>query len=139
LIISEDNGYNLIILPFPTSYKIIGDDGYCEGDTKGAEIKLEDSEEGTLYQIYINGKKSGAPIMGTGKELSLGYHNQEGKYTIEATSAFGCKHFLSSEAYITMIPAPQAFEMIGGGKVYNEPGDGTYCEGEMGVAIGIKW
>jgi len=138
MIISEDNGYNLIILPFPTSYKIIGDDGYCEGDTKGAEIKLEDSEEGTLYQIYINGKKSGAPIMGTGKELSLGYHNQEGKYTIEATSAFGCKHFLSSEAYITMIPAPQTFDMIGGSKVYNEPGDGTYCEGEMGVAIGLN-
>ncbi|HRT67995.1 MAG TPA: hypothetical protein P5216_04575, partial [Bacteroidota bacterium] len=138
MIISEDNGYNLIILPYPKSYKIIGDNAYCEGDKRGAEIRLEDSEEGTLYQIYINGKKSGNPILGTGKELSLGFHNQEGKYTIEATSPFGCKHFLNTEAYITMMPAPYAFDMIGGSKVYNEPGDGTYCDGELGVAIGLN-
>jgi len=137
-ITSPDNGYDLTVMPFPFPFKIIGDGAFCEGDPKGAEIKLEDSEEGTLYEIYRDGRSTGIQIIGTGKELSLGFHKTPGKYTIEGTTPFGCKRFLTAEVDVRMIPTPKRYNMIGGSKVYNEPGDGTYCEGELGVAIGLS-
>jgi len=43
------------------------------------------------------------------------------------------------EINIRVIPLPQVYSLIGGSKVYNEPGDGTYCDGEDGVANRIEW
>lgn len=137
-ITSPDNGYDLTVMPFPTSFKIIGDGAYCEGDSKGAEIKLEDSEEGTLYDLYRDGQSTGIKIIGTGSEISLGHYKTPGKFTIEGTTPFGCKRFLTAEVDVRMIPLPKEFNITGGSKVYNEVGDGTYCEGELGVAIGLS-
>ncbi|HPD34508.1 MAG TPA: SBBP repeat-containing protein, partial [Candidatus Kapabacteria bacterium] len=134
-ITSPDNGYDLTVMPFPSSYKIIGSGAYCEGDLKGAEIKLESSEAGTKYQVYLDGEKYGFPIVGTGKELSLGYYKTEGLYTIEGTTPFGCTRFLSSQINVKKVAIPEVYSMTGGSKVYNEAGDGTYCDGELGVAI----
>jgi len=137
-ITSPDNGYDLTVMPFPSSYKIIGSGAYCEGDLKGAEIKLESSEAGTKYQVYLDGEKYGFPIVGTGKELSLGYYKTEGLYTIEGTTPFGCTRFLSSQINVKKVAIPEVYSMTGGSKVYNEAGDGTYCDGELGVAIGLN-
>jgi PKD repeat protein len=136
--IGSDNGKDLTIMPFTFPFKVIGSGAYCEGDPKGAEIRLEDSEEGAKYQILINGQKIGSPIIGTGKELSLGFYKTEGICTIEGTTPFGCKQLMPYEINIRVIPLPQVYSLIGGSKVYNEPGDGTYCDGEDGVAIGLS-
>ena len=127
----------ITIYPKPLPYSFLGDGAYCEGDAKGYEIVLEDSEPFTSYQLYKDGEKLGSPLEGEDGELSFGYTKNIGTYTVEATSVKGCKNWMNGELLVRVAPTPVSYAITGGSQYYNVNGPGTYCEGEEGVAIGL--
>ncbi len=135
----EGSSYGPItIYQLPVAYKVIGNGSYCINDPKGSPIELDNSQANTLYQLKFNGNNIGSPVMGTGNTISFGNYKTEGNYTIEATSQYGCKNMMYGMVQVKIIPLPTVYTMSGGSKFYNEPGDGTYCDGEDGVAIGMS-
>ncbi|GEM_PF-445781 len=127
----------ITIYPKPFSFKFLGDGAYCEGDSKGYEIVLEDSEPFTTYQLYKDGAKLGDQLIGEDGALSFGYTKSIGTYTVEATSPKGCKNWMNGELIIRVAPSPVSYAVTGGSQYYNVNGPGTYCEGEDGVALGL--
>ena len=125
------------VYPKPIAYKVIGTGGYCIDDTKGSPVQLNGSQVNTTYQLYFNGNPIGGPVMGTGNVIDFGYFTAEGNYTVSAISEYGCKNDMQNMFQVKKIPVPNVYSMSGGSLFYNEPGDGTYCEGEIGVAIGM--
>ncbi len=127
----------ITIYPKPFSFKFLGDGAYCEGDPKGYEIILEDSEPFTTYQLYKDGVKLGNQLTGEDGELSFGYTKTIATYTVEATSPKGCKNWMNGELLVKVAPTPVSYAITGGSQYYNVNGPGAYCEGEEGVALGI--
>ncbi|MEN6511182.1 MAG: SBBP repeat-containing protein [Chloroherpetonaceae bacterium] len=128
----------IIINPLPEKFRVIGSGIYCVNDAKGALIELERSQANTLYQLKFNGNNIGSPVAGTGNKISFGYYTAEGDYTAEAISHHGCKAMMQGAVQVKKIQLPKEFSMLGGGQFYNEPGDGTYCDGDIGVGIGLS-
>ncbi|MEN6511929.1 MAG: GEVED domain-containing protein [Chloroherpetonaceae bacterium] len=128
----------IAIYQLPVAYRVIGKGSYCVDDPTGSPIELDNSQANTLYQLKLNGNNLGSPVMGTGNTISFGNYKAEGSYTIEATSQNGCKNMMVGTVHVKKIPLPTVYAISGGGKFYNEPGNGTYCDGEEGVAIGMS-
>lgn len=124
--------------PRPIAYRLLGTGTYCSYDLKGAEIRLESSENFYQYQLYRNNVAVGSPVIGTGGELSFGFFKGTGTYTIEAISPAGCRNWMSGQITIKEIQRPVVYNVTGGGPYYNQSGPGTYCEGGDGVAIGLS-
>ena len=90
----------------------------------GAKIGLEDSDNGITYQLRWNGSINiGAPVAGTGSDISLGTQNLPGTYSVVATNSKGCSAAMNST--IEIHPLPVAFNVIP---------QGTQCQG---TSLGI--
>ncbi|HRS01153.1 MAG TPA: PKD domain-containing protein, partial [Bacteroidota bacterium] len=120
------------------AYKVIGPGSYCINDPKGSLIELNNSEVTATYQLYFNDNPIGPVVQGTGGQISFGYYTAEGNYTVKAVSQYGCKNDMQGMVQVKKIPLPTPYSISGGSQFYNEPGDGTYCDGDIGVAIGTS-
>jgi PKD repeat protein len=128
----------LTVYPLPIAYKVTGPGSYCINDLKGSSIDLVNSQVNTSYQLLFNGNPIGNPVMGTGRQISFGNFTAEGNYTVKAVSQYGCKNDMYGMVQVKKVPLPTPYSISGGSKFYNEPGDGTYCDGDLGVAIGMS-
>jgi len=135
---SDPSISTITVNPPPFAFNVVGDNGYCADAKVGAEVVLEKSEKYAYYQLYRDGVKVGVPLAGTNQPISFGRFKQVGTYTIEGVSPFGCLNMMSGSLDIQMIPLPASYTMTGGGMYYNQPGDGTYCENDIGVALGLN-
>ena len=112
--------------PLPVSFTVLGGGNYCAGGP-GERITLDGSSTGNMYQLYMGGVISGAPISGSGVPIDFGLITTPGTYTVIAEDfATGCTANMSSGAIITVNPLPSAYTVTGGG---------GYCAGGAGAAI----
>ncbi|PID93968.1 MAG: hypothetical protein CSA95_05760 [Bacteroidetes bacterium] len=121
LTITINQGLNL--------YNVIGGGERCENED-GIEIILDNSDEGIVYELFLNNTATGHTVNGTGEGISFGIFEEAGIYTVEATDASGaCTASMNGEAEIVVHPIPSTF---------NVEGDGTYCEGSNGATITLS-
>ena len=119
---------NVTIRPVPIIYTITGGGDYCEG-TEGVVVGLDDSEDGTDYELFCNDITTGTTVEGTGEAISFGTCSQPGFYTVIATEPLGyCSSDMNGETQVSMLSAPQIYTISGGG---------MYCEGDAGVDINL--
>jgi len=123
------NGTALIVVnPLPVVFNVGGGGATCA--SSNATITLSGSESGVNYQLRIGGTNQGAPLAGTGSAISFSTPAVAGNYTVFATNAStGCARAMSGSAMVTLIPAPTAFNVTGGG---------TICSGAAGVTITLS-
>jgi photosystem II stability/assembly factor-like uncharacterized protein len=101
----------------PVVFSLFSGGGYCAGQA-GFQIRLEDSELGVNYQLYKNGIASGAPLAGTGNELSFGLQ-PTGDYTVTAVNG-SCSAAMQGTATVFMIdPVAAATQPTGPTSVCN--------------------
>jgi hypothetical protein len=118
----------VVINPLPTAYTVTGGGSYCAGGA-GVAVGLDNSESGVNYQLYNGPTATGSPVAGTGSAISFGSQTAAGTYTVFATNATtSCTNNMAGSATITILPAPTAYTVTGGG---------SYCSGGSGVAIGL--
>ena len=136
--VTEESIQSITLNPAPFGYDVVGDNGYCADAKLGAEVILQKSEKYSYYQLYRDGIKVGTPLAGTNMPLNFGRFKQPGIYNIEGISPYGCKNMMAGFLDIKMIPLPDVYNVTGGGLYYDQPGNGNYCEGDIGVAIGLS-
>lgn len=115
------------MLPAPKAYDVLSNGVFCEGDVKGAEIKLSGSDVGFSYQLLQNDKAFGKAINGTGGEISFGFFKTAATYQVVATNlSTGCTNLMNNTIQLQIIPQPKTFTLTGSGK---------YCEDSEGTQI----
>lgn len=119
------------INPLPLAYKtfIAGSGAYCAGTTP-SHIKLNGSETGTNYSLYLAGSPV-ASVVGTGDTLDFSAaidHTTPGAYTVIAVSGLSCVNNMLGVANVTInpLPAPYTVSVTDGG---------NYCAGGAGVHV----
>lgn len=118
----------IVSVPLPIVYTVTGGGSYCAGGT-GVTIGLSNSQTGITYQLYNGSTPEGSPVPGTGSAFSFGTYTAAGTYTVSASNAIGCPTDMSGSVIITINPLPTVFTMTGGG---------VYCEGGIGVVVGLS-
>ncbi len=114
--------------PLPTQYSInpAGSVDGC-GDGSGHEIKLDNSDVGVSYQLLLYGGNVGAPVAGTGAEITFGFQRTFGLYTILAVDDLTlCSEVMSN-----------TFEIKPDGvyNIYDVTGDGQFCADDAGADV----
>ena len=118
----------ITVNPLPAIHTVTGGGSYCAGGV-GLYIYLSTSGASIMYQLYLDGVPSGAPLAGTGGVLNFGLQTAAGVYTVVATDAItGCTVNMAGSVTISINPLPT---------VYNITGGGGYCAGGTGVHIGL--
>ncbi len=126
------------ISSLPIAYKILGDGIYCSNNLQGALIELDSSQVNTHYQLKIDTTNVGSVVVGTGSKISFGYFTVEGSYTIEATSPDGCKNIMENIVQVKKVQPPTVFSMSSGNRIFNQLVDTSFCDGDIGIAIGLS-
>ncbi len=126
------------ISSLPIAYKILGDGIYCSNNLQGALIELDSSQVNTHYQLKIDTTNVGSVVVGTGSKISFGYFTAEGSYTIEATSPDGCKNIMENIVQVKKVQPPTVFSMSSGNRIFNQLVDTSFCDGDIGIAIGLS-
>jgi parallel beta-helix repeat protein len=114
----------------PAIFNVTGGGGTsCVGGS-GVAVGLSGSETGVNYQLFNGATPLGSPVAGTGSALNFGNQTTAGTYTVVATnSTTGCTSNMSGNAVVTVVSAPTAFNVTGGG---------SFCAGGTGVAVGLS-
>ncbi|MBK7175247.1 MAG: PKD domain-containing protein [Bacteroidales bacterium] len=101
---------SVTILPEPTQYWIYPTGNiYCVDQAIGTEIFLEDSEIGVDYTLS-NGGSVLITLAGTGNQLSFGFQNQPGTYSITALNPSNtCTSDMLGD--VTLYLRPQVYTM----------------------------
>lgn len=73
--------------PTPESFALEGGGGFCEGG-EGVEITLAGSENGIIYELYLDGVATGLTAAGNGSAISFGLVTESGWYEVMASSDF---------------------------------------------------
>ncbi len=119
------------INPSPAVFDVRGGGNVCaSGGVSSREVYLTGSESGVNYQLYLNGSiPLSVPVPGSGAQISFGNQSTAGYYTVVGTfTATGCSQKMNDSAIITIVAAPN---------VYNITGGGAYCFGDSGKNIGL--
>ena len=120
---------NITVNPLPTAFNVTGGGEYCAGGA-GLAVGLSGSQNGVSYQLHLNGNPVGAPVNGTGAALSFGLQTAAGTYTVIGTNTSTlCDGPMTGSVSITINPLPLVFNLTGGGE---------YCEGDLGVVVGLS-
>lgn len=120
---------SIIVNTPPTAYTVTGGGLYCSGGT-GIAVGLTNSSVGVNYQLYNGSAAVGTAVPGTGSVLSFGPQTNTGVYSVVATnSTSGCTTNMTGSAVIGTYPIPVAYNVTGGG---------AYCQGGIGVTIGLN-
>ncbi|MES2704913.1 MAG: T9SS type A sorting domain-containing protein [Bacteroidota bacterium] len=117
------------INPTPVAYDVTGGGNYCAGDA-GVLVGLSNSTTGVNYQLYNGATAVGAPVAGTGSDLSFGMLTAAGTYSVAAVNATtGCTANMTGSVSVGINPLPLAYSVVGGG---------GYCTGGAGVVISLS-
>jgi len=117
---------NLIVNLPPTVQVVTGGGDYCAGGA-GVEIGLSSSNTGVSYQLYKGGAVAGAPVAGTGAEISFGNVTTAGTYTVLATNnSTSCSAAMAGSATVGINALPSS---------YTVSGSASICAGQPGVVI----
>jgi PKD repeat protein len=88
----------------PEQYTLTDGGGYCEGDA-GFDLKLDNSDTGINYELYLDGDATGLIMPGTGSQIDFGPQANEGIYTCQAYTDY-CDKQMIGNAYVYMIHQP---------------------------------
>ena len=88
----------------PTPYFLEGEGAYCTGEP-GAELSLENSQQGVNYELFKDGSPTGNIIPGTGSSVSFGLISNDGLYTCSGYTA-NCQENMSGNVWVHEITAP---------------------------------
>ncbi len=122
------SGVAVTILPLPDVFTVTGGGAFCKGGT-GVDVGLSGSVVGISYKLYIDGVPMTDSIAGTGAAIDFGLQDSAAFYTVVATNLVSlCTSNMTGGALVTANPLPNLFFMTGGG---------FYCEGGLGVDIGL--
>ncbi|MFN8322816.1 MAG: gliding motility-associated C-terminal domain-containing protein [Chitinophagales bacterium] len=118
--------------PSPQVFTVSGSDTICSsGGILSATINLDGSELGVNYQLVRNGSlPSGPPIPGTGLAMQFTGVTTPGVYTIQASNPItGCKSDMADSAIVVVAPPATSYNVVGGG---------AFCDGAVGVTVGLS-
>jgi hypothetical protein len=119
----------VVINNLPVVYTISGGGSYCAGGT-GVNIGLMGSQTGVSYQLMSASAAIGAPVEGTGSDISFGLHTNAGSYTIKATDiTTGCTANMSGAASVAINGLPNTFALTSSAS--------GYCVGGAGVILNL--
>ena len=126
----------IVISALPTVYSVGGGGSYCAGGS-GVGVTLSGSQSGVSYQLARGTTLVGAPLSGTGLPLSFGLQTIAGVYYVIATNtSTGCTSTMTGSATVTVISAPVAYTVTGGGAYCSGPG---YHIGLSGSSTGVTY
>lgn len=131
---AEMNGSAIITkVALPQIFNLYSDDAtFCEGGT-GAEIMMDNSEAGFLYELYLEGNPTGITQIGTGNTINFGFLTTPGNYTATASKSINpdvtCTRQMNGSVTIIIDPLPIQFNVEGGG---------SFCEGGTGVPVTLS-
>lgn len=117
------------IIPAPIAYTLSGGGNYCSGETIDS-IKLSDSEIWIRYQLYVDGSPVGNSLNGNGNPLNFGVQSKPGTYFVIGSNTI-------TACYDTMAGTP-VISLSSIAVKYNLTGGGHYCNGELGVPVGLS-
>lgn len=115
----------------PTIFNLTGGGSYCAG-SGGTLIKLNSSEIGVTYQLWLGPNKYGAEVAGTGNAIiftNCGASFKYSYYVIATRKSSGCSQTMTGNIYCQEVIPPGTFEVTGGG---------NYCSGSSGVPVGLN-
>ena len=119
---------HISINPLPTVFTVTGGGNSCATGT-GVHIGLSGSQVGVNYRLFLGTTAVGSAVAGSGLPVDFGLHTVGGSYTVVATDATtSCTSNMAASATITVIAAPAAFNVIGGGR---------YCTGSAGLDVSL--
>jgi gliding motility-associated-like protein len=126
-----NNRITVVENPLPNAHSIlpVGNVTGCGGGS-GHEIKLDDSNTDVTYQLLLNGGNIGAPVAGTGSEITFGFQNTFGVYSVLATDDLTlCTRIMNN-----------TFEILPDGTYTAFPvsGTGEFCAGDLGASIVLE-
>jgi len=114
--------------PLPVIQNVIGGGAACIGS--GVNINLDDSQLNVTYELYLNDSPMGVFIAGTGDSITFGPQGMPGLYSAYAVNdTTGCGVMMAGKVEVIINPLPLWFTVTGGGE---------YCEGGIGVEIGMS-
>lgn len=117
------------IIPGPFAFTLSGGGNYCSGQPIDS-IKLNGSEAWVRYQLYVDSSPVGNSLNGNGNPLNYSVQFKPGTYYVIGSNTL-------TACYDTMDGTP----VITFGSVavkYNLTGGGHYCNGELGVPVGLS-
>jgi hypothetical protein len=102
---------------------------YCLGGS-GISLGCDMSTTGIDYQLYRGTTAVGIPLSGTGSPISFGMMTESGTYSVIATNpATGCTKTMLGTADVVVDALPVVYSVTGGG---------GYCDGDIGISIGLS-
>lgn len=112
-------------LPTPNSFNLSGGGGYCP-DEQGANIYLDNSEDGVTYSLFHNVQPMGINVVGNGNNIDFGKMISEGAYSVRAKATNQCVSLMNNSVQVIQEKKPTKFQLHGGG---------IYCDNDPSLGI----
>ncbi len=97
---STSTTFALNVKPLPQLFPVTGGGNLCNPDSH-LTVGLSGSENGTLYQLFINNSPQ-TTFVGTGSAMTFGLFNGNGQYTVNARNPrHNCSTWMEGQAVIT--------------------------------------
>ncbi len=109
----------------PGEFNLTGGGGFCPADF-GTVIGLDGSENGVMYELYINDLPTGQMMQGTGSEIQFPKQSQTGIYTIKGYNS-SCTTLMNGLTEVYMNWPPTQYQ-LGGNPVNCEGSADAYIE-----------
>ncbi len=87
-------------------YFFSGGGEYCNGGS-GLELKLDGSEVGVDYELYMSGVSTGTILAGTGDTLNFGYQTDQATYSVTGFT-INCETQMAGQPFIEILFPPGA-------------------------------
>jgi gliding motility-associated-like protein len=85
----------------PAVFSITGGGSYCEPLSAGVLIGLSGSEEGVVYELFLNNSQKLTSVVGQGAPLQFGYFTIEGNYSVRAhIPEYNCEALMAGNAIV---------------------------------------
>lgn len=115
--------------PQPQSFEVLTTGTFCEGGS-GAEVFMENSQQGIVYELYLNGNATGNQVEGTGGMVSFSNIVNSGSFGIKATNPqTGCQAFMNNTVTVEETTLPEVFTFSG---------NGIICESSEGANLTLS-
>ncbi len=125
---SEKSTAELNVNDVPQKYDVTGGGVFCE-ESGGVEVRLENSDTGVEYTLWLDKSTVKAGETGTGESVSFGPVSSSGSYTVTATGEEGCTSEMNGAVTVKMNELP--------GKPGSISGETQVCQGSEGVVYEI--
>lgn len=120
----------VVVNSLPAVHSLTGGGNYCSGGT-GVPVGVDGSDVGVVYTLYNGTSAVGAPVSGTGSDVTFGDQTDAGTYTVKAADAVtGCISDMSGTAMVGVNALPSVHTVTASGS--------SYCAGGAGVVISLN-